>query len=134
MQRQVFESFQRLIFLDRCQIRDFRSFQTGEVRIVLKMKWECSPLPGGFIRWAKDSVNFLRTCLGPWSRSAFTIQGTQANHWPSQGATFLGQRSPSLLSAQKVSDFTCEIQLQGLQKPQYFHSHGHFSISLSSYT
>lgn len=62
MQRQVFECFQRLIFLDRCQI-DFWSFQTGEVRTVLKMKWECTPLPGGFIRWAKDSVNFLRTCL-----------------------------------------------------------------------
>ena len=63
MQRYVFECFQRLIFLDRCQIRDFWSFQTGEVRIILKMKWECTPLPGSFIRWAQDSVNFLRTCL-----------------------------------------------------------------------
>lgn len=63
MQRYVFECFQRLIFQDRWQIRDFWSFQTGEVRIILKMKWEYTPLPGSFIRWAQDSVNFLRTCL-----------------------------------------------------------------------
>lgn len=63
MQRYVFEYFQRFIFQDRWQIRDFWSFQTGEVRIILKMKWEYTPLPGSFIRWAQDSVNFLRTCL-----------------------------------------------------------------------
>lgn len=113
MQRYVFKCFQNLNFLERCQIRDFWSFQTGEVRIVFEMKWECTPLPGGFIRWAQDSVNFLRTCLLlDLDLHLLFRELRQITHILKAPLSQV-RGAPSLLSAQRVSDFTCEIQFQG---------------------